>query len=159
MHRERSLLLIPRDGELATRTRATWEVAGLPLCLFSPRMQDRRILDRNLADAGVRADASTETDTVSALCAHLATRRWSSVIAHVWLGLFGVPRGCVWCPWSAPPATIPWGLVLADRDRVSACCARSSTWPTGWTWRANRTRCCAATWCRAPPPTGPYTPR
>ncbi|SDM06807.1 LysR family transcriptional regulator [Streptomyces wuyuanensis] len=117
LYRERYLLLTPRDGELAARTRATWEdVARLPLCLLSPQMQNRRILDRNFADAGVRAEASMETDTVSALYAHLATRRWSSVIAHAWLGLFGVPEGMCLVPMERPARNHSVGLVLADRD-------------------------------------------
>ncbi|MEU2260927.1 hypothetical protein ABZ557_11715 [Streptomyces sp. NPDC019645] len=79
LYGERSLLPTPRDGELAIRTGATWEeVAGRPLCLLSPQMQNRRILDRNVADAGVRADASMETDTVSP-----CTPTWRPAVGRV----------------------------------------------------------------------------
>ncbi|GGZ32528.1 LysR family transcriptional regulator [Streptomyces poonensis] len=118
LYRERHLLLTPGDGELAHRSRAGWaDVARLPLCLLSPQMQNRRILDRCFADAGVGAvHASLETDTVSALYAHLGTGRWSSVIAHAWLGLFGVPAGMRLVPMERPARSYHVGLVLADRD-------------------------------------------
>ncbi|MEU2489972.1 hypothetical protein [Streptomyces sp. NPDC007883] len=91
-------------------------MAGRPLCLLSPQMQNRRILDRNVADAGVRADASMETDTVFALYAHLATRRWSSVTAHALPGPFGVPEGMRPVPMERLARNPSVGLVLADPD-------------------------------------------
>jgi DNA-binding transcriptional LysR family regulator len=117
LYRERYLLLTPKDCELADRERVGWaEVAGVPLCLLSPVMQNRRILDRNFADAGVSVSPSVETDTVSALYSHLGTKRWSSVIAHAWLGLFGVPEGMRLVPMERPARNHHIGLVLADRD-------------------------------------------
>jgi DNA-binding transcriptional LysR family regulator len=94
LYEERYLLLTPSDGELADRRVARWaEVAALPLCLLAPEMRNRRILDANFRQAGAVAVPAIETDTVSALFAHVATHRWSSVIAHAWLHMFGVPEG------------------------------------------------------------------
>ncbi|MBB5077534.1 LysR family transcriptional regulator [Nonomuraea endophytica] len=94
LYEERYLLLTPSDGELAERRTARWaEVAALPLCLLAPEMRNRRILDANFRQAGAVAVPAIETDTVSALFAHVATHRWSSVIAHAWLHMFGVPEG------------------------------------------------------------------
>ncbi len=94
LYEERYLLLTPSDGELAGRRVARWaEVAALPLCLLAPEMRNRRILDANFRQAGAVAVPAIETDTVSALFAHVATHRWSSVIAHAWLHMFGVPEG------------------------------------------------------------------
>jgi DNA-binding transcriptional LysR family regulator len=117
LYRERYLLLTPMDSALADRDRVGWaEIAGTPLCLLTPAMQNRRILDHNFADAGVTVTPSVETDTVSALYAHLATHRWSSVIAHAWLYLFGVPEGMRVVPLDRPLRSHHVGLVLADRD-------------------------------------------
>ncbi|MBF8187222.1 LysR family transcriptional regulator [Nonomuraea sp. K274] len=94
LYEERYLLLTPSDGELADRRVARWaEVAALPLCLLAPEMRNRRILDANFRQTGAVAVPAIETDTVSALFAHVATHRWSSVIAHAWLHMFGVPEG------------------------------------------------------------------
>jgi DNA-binding transcriptional LysR family regulator len=117
LYRERSLLLTPADGPFAERDSVGWsELVDTPLCLLSSVMQNRRILDRNFAEAGVTVTPSVEADTVSAIYGHVATGRWSSVIAHAWLHLFGVPEGLKVVPLDRPHATDQVGLVLADRD-------------------------------------------
>ena len=117
LYRERYLLLTPADGQFAGQDSAGWgELVDTPLCLLSSVMQNRRILDRNFAEAGVTVTPSVETDTVSAIYAHVATGRWSSVIAHAWLHLFGVPEGLKVVPLDRPRVTNRVGLVLADRD-------------------------------------------
>lgn len=94
LYEERYLLLTPAHSDLADRPVARWaEVAALPLCLLAPEMRNRRILDANFRHAGAVVVPAIETDTVSALYAHVATQRWSSVIAHAWLHMFGVPEG------------------------------------------------------------------
>lgn len=117
LYRERYLLLTPADGVLADRSVVGWaEVAGIPLCLLSTVMQNRRILDRHFADAGVTVTPSLETDNVSVLYAHVATHRWSTVIAHAWLHLFGVPDGMRVVPIERPLRSHEVGLVVAERD-------------------------------------------
>lgn len=117
LYRERYLLLTPADGEFATRDSVAWrELVDVPLCMLSPVMQNRRILDRNFAEAGVTVTASIEADSVSAIYAHAVTQRWSSVIAHAWLHVFGVPDGLRVVPLERPRREYQVGLVLADRD-------------------------------------------
>jgi DNA-binding transcriptional LysR family regulator len=117
LYRERYLLLTPADGEFADRDAVGWsELVDTPLCLLSSVVQNRRIPDRNFAEAGVTVLPSVETDTVSAIYAHVATGRWSSVVAHAWLYLFGVPEGLKVVPLNRPRVTNQVGLVLADRD-------------------------------------------
>jgi DNA-binding transcriptional LysR family regulator len=117
LYRERYLLLTPADGQFATRASVAWsELADIPLCMLSPVMQNRRIIDRNFAEAGVTVTASIEADSVSAIYAHVVTQRWSSVIAHAWLHVFGVPDGLRVVPLERPRREYQVGLVLADRD-------------------------------------------
>ncbi|MGP4102050.1 LysR family transcriptional regulator [Nonomuraea sp. KM90] len=114
LYEERYLLLTPSDGELADRRVARWaEVAALPLCLLAPEMRNRRILDANFRQAGTVAVPAIETDTVSALFAHVATHRWSSVIAHAWLHMFGVPEGMRVIRLERPAREPRVGLVVA----------------------------------------------
>lgn len=117
LYRERFLLLTPADGPFGERDSVAWgELVDTPLCLLSSVMQNRRVLDRNFAEAGVTVTPSVEADTVSGIYGHVATGRWSSVIAHAWLHLFGVPDGLKVVPLDRPHATNQVGLVLADRD-------------------------------------------
>ncbi|MFC7328281.1 LysR substrate-binding domain-containing protein [Marinactinospora rubrisoli] len=116
LYEERYLLLTPNDSPLADRRTAHWaEAAALPLCLLAPQMRNRRILDRFFADAGATVVPAIETDTVSALYAHVATHRWSSVIAHAWLHMFGVPEGMRVVRMTDPARFPRIGLVVADR--------------------------------------------
>lgn len=117
LYQERYLLLTPEDNDLSNRDSVGWaEASTTPLCLLSPVMQNRRILDRNFAEAGVTVTPSVETDTVSALYAHVGTRRWSCVIAHAWLYMFGVPDGMRVVPLEQPARSEHVGLVLDDQD-------------------------------------------
>nr|WP_062337070.1 LysR family transcriptional regulator [Herbidospora sakaeratensis] len=117
LYEERYLLLTPDDGELADRPRARWtEVAALPLCLLGQEMRNRRILDDLFHDAGAAVVPAIETDSVSALFAHVATHRWSSVIAHAWLHMIGVPDGMRIIPMETPPRSPQIGLVTAERS-------------------------------------------
>jgi DNA-binding transcriptional LysR family regulator len=120
LYPERYLLLTPAGSPLAERESVGWaEVAGEPLCLLPPVMQNRRILDRNFAEAGVTAVPRIEADAVSVLYGHVAVHRWSTVIAHAWLHMFGVPDGMRVVPMEPPARSHRIGLVLPDRDPVS----------------------------------------
>ncbi|GLY38054.1 LysR family transcriptional regulator [Amycolatopsis sp. NBRC 101858] len=117
LYEERYLLLTPDDGRLAERESVGWaEVAALPLCLLTPRMRNRRVLDRLFAAAGATVVPMIETDTVSALYAHVATHRWSSVIAHAWLHMFRTPEGMRVVPLETTAPAPQIGLVTADHD-------------------------------------------
>jgi DNA-binding transcriptional LysR family regulator len=117
LYEEQYLLLTPDDGRLADRASVSWaDVATLPLCLLAPRMRNRRILDELFATEGAVPVPAVETDTVGALYAHIATRQWSSVIAHAWLQTFGVPDGVRVIPVRGQPRNPRIGLVLPERE-------------------------------------------
>jgi len=117
LYPERYLLLTPAESPLAGRSRIDWaELADVPLCLLSTDMQNRRIIDHNLAEAGVSVAPVLEADAVSVLYAHVAAHRWSAVVAHAWLHLFGVPDGMRVVPMARPTRQYQIGLVLGDRE-------------------------------------------
>ena len=74
LYHERYRLLTSADAPLGNRDSVTWaEVAQVPLCLLTPDMQNRRIIDRLLHGAGgeVAADAGVGFDDPAVLaCAH-----------------------------------------------------------------------------------------
>lgn len=113
LYRERYFFLTPRDGELAEHDSISWAAAAsAPLCLLMPVMQNRRILDGFFAEAGAEACPVVETDTISAIYAHVAAMRLSSVIPHAWLHGFGVPPGMRAIPLPQPNRSYQVGLVL-----------------------------------------------
>ena len=117
LYEERYLLLTPAEGPLADRPSVSWaEVAKLPLVLLTPRMRNRRIIDGLFAAHGPIPAPAVEADTVDALYAHIATRRWSSIIAHAWLHTFGVPDGMRVLPLTGRSGGSRIGLVVAGRE-------------------------------------------
>lgn len=116
LYQERYLLLTPEDGPMAGRAEVDGsEAAELPQCALTRQMHNRRILDGIAAEVGAELRPSVDTDTVAALYAHLATRRWSSIIAHAWLHAFGVPPGMRAIPLTPRSREPAVGVVWPDR--------------------------------------------
>lgn len=114
LYRERYLFLTPRAGEFGGCDSVSWaQAASAPLCLLTPAMQNRRILDGHFAEAGAEAKPVVETDTVSAIYAHIASMELSSIIPHAWLHSFEVPDGTRVIPLPRPARSFHVGLVLA----------------------------------------------
>lgn len=117
LYRERYVLLVEAAAGQARTGNATWaEAATLPLCLLTPAMQGRRVLDEAFAEAGVEAAPRAETDSVASLFANVRTGRWAAVVPHTWLHVFGVPSGARAVPLTEPVRTMPVGLVTAARE-------------------------------------------
>lgn len=117
VYRERYALLTDEQGLLNGRETITWaEAAEVPLCLLSPDMQNRRIVDQAFRRAGVEAVPRVETNSVSALCSFVNETRWSAVMPHAWLSLHAVPEGMRAIPLVEPEVSKQIGLVVADRD-------------------------------------------
>lgn len=114
LYLERYLFLTPNEGDHSGLESITWAAAAsAQLCLLMPVMQNRRVLDGFFAEAGVEAKPVIETDTISAIYAHVASMRLSSIIPHAWVHSFGVPHGTRVLPLPRPKRSLHVGLVLA----------------------------------------------
>ena len=81
LYRERYRLLTSSDAPLGDRDSVTWaEVAQVPLCLLTPNMQNRRIIDGLLRGAGGNPQPTLESNSMIVLFAHVRTGRWASVM-------------------------------------------------------------------------------
>ncbi|GAB3724123.1 LysR family transcriptional regulator [Nocardiopsis oceani] len=117
VYQEEYVLLTPEEGPFADRESLTWaEAAKAPLCLLTPDMQNRRIVDEAFRRAGTEPVPKMETNSVSALCSHVSEGRWSAVMSHAWLYLHPVPPGMRAVPLVEPEVSKAIGLVIADRD-------------------------------------------
>ena len=80
-YRERYRLLVAADAPLGDRDEVTWaEVAQVPLCLLTPDMQNRRIIERLLRETGAEPNITLESDSMILLYSHVRTGRWASVM-------------------------------------------------------------------------------
>ena len=117
LYQEAYRLLVARGSDLAGRTEVTWaEVAGLPLCLLTPDMQNRRIIAQHLAAAGVEADPKVESNSVISLVSHVMTGRWASVVPVKLAEMFASGDGLVAIPVTDPSAHHLVGLIVALRN-------------------------------------------
>jgi DNA-binding transcriptional LysR family regulator len=117
---ERYLLLTPATKAFADRKTVTWnEAADLPLCLLTPDMQNRRIINSIFRRGGRTPKTVVETNSIVGLCSHVRFGHWSSVLPHTFLHLFPQLDGLLQIPLAAPEATQKIGLVLTDRDPPS----------------------------------------
>ena len=117
LYRETYVLFTPTDGPWAGRAHATWtEAAETPLCLLTPEMQNRRIIDELFKSAGRAPVPKIETNSMITLYAHVRSGLWSSVMPRAMLEVFGVPEGLAAVPLIEPDRGHDIGLVTADRD-------------------------------------------
>ena len=110
-------LLIARGGPLAGRAQVTWaELAAVPLCLLTSDMQNRRIVNQHLGEAGVQATPMIESNSTIALVAHVLTGRWASVVPKRLADMFVTDGRLVSIPIVEPEAEHTVGLITTRRD-------------------------------------------
>jgi DNA-binding transcriptional LysR family regulator len=120
LYRERYRLVTAPDSPLGDRDTVTWaEVGQIPLCLLTPDMQNRRIIDRYLRGAGCEPAPTLESDSMIVLFSHVRTGRWAGVmparLADA-LGFIDTIRA-IPIEGSAPYPTI--GLVVPHREPMT----------------------------------------
>jgi len=112
-------LLCAPGTALAGRAQVTWaEVAEQPLCLLTSDMQNRRIVNQHLAEAGAAVVPQIESNSTIALIAHVMTGRWASVVPTKLAGM-ALAGGLVAVPIVEPEAEHLIGLVMARRDPLT----------------------------------------
>ena len=110
-------LLIARGDTLAGRRQVSWtEVSAVPLCLLTSDMQNRRIVNQHLGEAGVVVAPMIESNSTVALVTHVLTGRWASVVPQRLAEMFVTDGRLVSIPIVEPEAEHTVGLITARRD-------------------------------------------
>jgi DNA-binding transcriptional LysR family regulator len=117
LYRESYRLLTAADGEFGSRERVTWAEAGrLPLCLLTPDMQNRRIVDQLLRASGIDVAPTLVSNSMQVLLSHVRTGRWSSVMPTILVETLGVGERVRPIPIVEPDAQHTVGLVTPRRE-------------------------------------------
>ena len=122
LYRERYRLLVAADAPLGDRETVTWaEVAKVPLCLLTPDMQNRRIIERLLRDTGADPDITLESDSMVLLYSHVRTGRWASVMPARLAASLGLTDSNMLraIPIIEPEASHTIGLVAPAREPMT----------------------------------------
>jgi DNA-binding transcriptional LysR family regulator len=131
LYLEQYRLLTSADSPLGERDQVTWaEVGRIPLCLLTPDMQNRRIIDSLLHTAGSRPEPTLESNSMIVLFSHVRTGRWASVMPEKLADTLGLTERLRAIPIVEPEAVHKIGLVVPPREPmtplVSALVAEAS---------------------------------
>jgi DNA-binding transcriptional LysR family regulator len=144
LYSERYQLITAGGTALSERSQVTWaEVSRLPLCLLTPDMQNRRIIDQHLAEAGTEVRPTLKSDSMIVLFSHIRTGKWSSIMPLNLTETFGFSEPIRAIPIVEPDASHLVGLVAAPKApatwaRSRTNCRVTATFPA--TRRAKSTR-------------------
>jgi DNA-binding transcriptional LysR family regulator len=117
LYQEHYRLITSAASPVAKRETMGWrEVSELPLCLLTPDMQNRRIINHHLHEAGISARATLESDSVIALFTHVRTGKWSSIMPLKLVEAFGAISDICAIPIVEPEASHLVGLIAAYRE-------------------------------------------
>ncbi len=120
IYTEEYVFLTPESGPYAELPAISWrQAAEAPLCLLTPDMQNRRIIDGVFRSVGMTPRPAVETNSIFNLVTHAASGRWSSIVPRQLLQFFGLPRGTQALELFDPTARRAIGLIMADRDPPS----------------------------------------
>jgi DNA-binding transcriptional LysR family regulator len=120
LYRESYRLLTSADAPLGNRDSVTWaELADVPLCLLTPDMQNRRIIDRLLMSAGTDSRPMLESDSMILLFAHVRTGRWASVMPAKLAETLGLTETMRAIPIFEPDEVHTIGLVVPEREPMT----------------------------------------
>jgi len=99
------------------RETVSWaEVSRLPLCLLTPDMQNRRIIDQHLLEAGVEVRPTLESNSMIVLFSHIRTGKWSSIMPLNLAETLGFAEPIRAIPIIEPYASHIVGLVATPRE-------------------------------------------
>ncbi len=119
LYQEDYLFLTAKGGSLENADSVTWrEAAQSPLCLMSPDMQNRRIIDRLLTQADNTGAPALESDSATALVAHVQAGGWSSIVPRQFAELFDLSKVKA-LPLVEPEVTQGVGIVVVERDPLT----------------------------------------
>ena len=118
LYQERYVLL---TGDPALRDHPmTWTGASaLPLCLLTPDMQNRRIIDGVFRQVHCDPIPEVETNSIINLYAQVRLGKLSTVLPESFLDVVGTPKGVFALPLTEPDIAHTVGLVAADRNPPS----------------------------------------
>jgi DNA-binding transcriptional LysR family regulator len=81
LYREEYTVLCNLSHPLAARDRLGWaDLAGVKLCLFTPEMQNRRIINRNFMEAGMAPVVAIEANSTLVLVANVVAGDWVTIL-------------------------------------------------------------------------------
>jgi DNA-binding transcriptional LysR family regulator len=116
---ERYQLLTFAGNPLGDRERVTWaEIGRIDLCLLTPDMQNRRIIDRLIRKGGTEPAPILESNDMILLFDHVKSGHWATVLPEKLVKTLEVAAPLRSIPIVEPEAVHEIGLIAPQRDPV-----------------------------------------
>lgn len=112
-------LRLPHSASPAREDDGVSGLNGVPLCLLSRDMQNRRIVDAAMREGGAEPATRIETNSISVLLSYTRAE-WPCVVSDAWLSLDAVPREIAALPLAAPEASHVVGVVTRQTELTPA---------------------------------------
>ncbi len=120
LYAENYCLFVSAANDIAKSRTVTWfEAAQQPLCLLTPNMQNRRIIDRAFAAAKAHPTPRLETNSIMNLISSVRSMGLCSIMPEYFKNALGNLEGVAAVPLVEPAVSHKVGLVAVDRDPQS----------------------------------------
>jgi len=120
LYRERYCLFVASAHPLASRESVSWfEAAQEPLCLLTPNMQNRHIIDRAFRSANCQPQPRLETNSVINLWSNVRFAGLASIMPEYFLDALGPATGVSAVPLADPHVEHAVGLLVVDREPLA----------------------------------------
>jgi len=117
LYNESYYLIAPTTHPISEQENVSWSAAGqLPLCMLTPDMLNRRILDRIFAGVGAMPRTIIETNCALALCSHVRPGHWFAVVPNSFFLMMGDWGGIRAIPMVDPVVTNAIGMTIVERE-------------------------------------------
>jgi DNA-binding transcriptional LysR family regulator len=117
LYEERYGLVVAPESAIAERKSIAWAEAGaIPLCLLTPDMQNRRIIDHYLNEAGATPGVRFESNSMMLLHVHVRSGGWATIAALGAGQRFDPPMGLKVIPLIEPAATHQIGVIVRRQE-------------------------------------------
>jgi DNA-binding transcriptional LysR family regulator len=120
LYAENYCLFVASEHPFASRAQVTWaEAAQQPLCLLTPNMQNRRIIDKAFAAAKAQPSPRLETNSIMNLISSIRSMNLCSIMPDYFKNALGSLEGVIAVPLAEPVVSHKVGLVAVDREPQS----------------------------------------
>ncbi len=117
LYREKYLFVTSRSSPEAGAGTITWnDAAASNLCLLHESMQNRRVLNNLARSIGLELTPTVTTNSFLAVCSHVCSGEWSSIIPHTFAYIFSGCDDIAMLDLVDPVHSQTIGMVTTDRD-------------------------------------------
>lgn len=110
-------VLVAKSGHPLLSAPAKWaDLGDVPLCLLTPDMQNRRIINQHLSEAGVDISPQIESTSTIVLVSHVLRSGWATILPVRAAEMFLTSDALGSTPLIKPDASHVVGLVAPHRE-------------------------------------------